>query len=648
MEDIKEIFQLADLLIDGHGSSVELEFRFKDMNEIRFERCMRYATDNYTILEKYKYVEERVRIQSKSDSIHRKIERTNGKKEITSKTRIKSSHLGSMWVSLHLSLEENIRNMRKSYTKSSEKIRTSFDICDGKARLDMTSSSEELYQMEIEVLDIALDPTDVIRHLSNVMLDTPIYMDRGIYSRMAEIASTKYHYNDKEYFCISNRRYQTPKTMMIDEYHTIYNGEYFMTPKLDGTRRFLILFDSQCYSVDSLGNIRRESFIVSYSYSSHCIIDCEYLDGRYNVIDLPVLKGKYVGNSDNPKSRVEILSNENCLSLKVYKKVDRNPYNRIAKWKEQYKADGAIVVDKTYMGKCMKIKFENTVDLYVDEGMNLLSSEGTIISQSTEALEAGKIYEFAASNLRVLRKRADKQFPNSSRVVNANMSEDVVTMDTLLGRGCIMMRKMHNAIKRGMYHIQGSILLDIGTGQGGDVSKWKQAKKVFAVEPKENEEFGRRVMKEDYHHVIPIKHRTSSYMEIMRSMRNDRADIISLFFCLNMFIKKDLEGLYHIVREKSARNCRIIGIYMEATSFESNECYKIEKRVDGKYLVRLEGTRIDQYENKFNFEAFEKRLKKMGFNLMHRSKADTKNSSLSYNEKVLTKMFWSFEFRRDF
>ena len=47
------------------------------------------------------------------------------------------------------------------------------------------------------------------------------------------------------------------------------------------------------------------------------------------------------------------------------------------------------------------------------------------------------------------------------------------------------MRKYHNKVKHMILRAndKGAKILDVGTGQGGDLNKWKRASRVFCVEP---------------------------------------------------------------------------------------------------------------------------------------------------------------------
>ena len=129
-------------------------------------------------------------------------------------------------------------------------------------------------------------------------------------------------------------KYQTPVPLSVKDYHSIYSGDSFITPKIDGTRRFLILFNGQCFSIDPLGDIRKELLDpgnVSYLKSSYCVLDCEYIptSGVYNVIDVIYESGRVIGNDADPITRIhtfskEYMMNHDKVRTKDYRKITKN------------------------------------------------------------------------------------------------------------------------------------------------------------------------------------------------------------------------------------------------------------------------------------------------------------------------------------
>jgi len=670
--NMEEVFSLAREMMKKSDSSddefspeenIELEFRFRSLNKERFERLYNFSKKNYEEIEEIYYTEDRAQLHGKSKSVHRKITKRGGIKTMDSKTQIKKIRLYDHWVSLVLSIEQKIYRsdiINSSLKKTRKKKRISFFLDERRARLDLTICKEDdTYQAEIEILDMEWIPVESIEEISKKILDSPLMIKRSMYECVDSIASNRYYIGEK-YFCISERRYQTPKTLMIKQYHLLYYSDHFVTAKIDGQRRFLVIFNGRVFSVDSLCQIRKEDIIISYDKSSCCILDCEYKEGIYYVIDVVILEGRYIGNETSPIDRIhnfmiEYVENDK-IRAKEYRLFGVRTYNDVLEWNKNLDIDGIVIVTNDYFGSCLKMKFKTTVDLFCDEDGDLMTSSGDVIGEDitvTGNPTPMKISEFvvkSSKRLELLRVREDKPNPNSTIVVFSNMSGEVGTMNLLEGRGSIMMRKMHNKVKRLMYKmvdVRGSIVLDIGSGQGGDISKWYGCKKVYSIEPNPEASLEMKSRMGRRKNLInQINARTSQYNKILQRI-NSKVDVITLFFCINLFEDDDLIGLYKIIRERSSNDCKIIGTYMEINKYESNICYTLENRGRKRYFIKLEGTRIEQEEREFDFDLFLEKLRSMGFILTLKSKLNHELSTLSNNEKKLTSMFWCFEFRNN-
>jgi hypothetical protein len=87
--------------------------------------------------------------------------------------------------------------------------------------------------------------------------------------------------------------------------------------------------------------------------------------------------------------------------------------------------------------------------------------------------------------------REDKSLPNNTDIARAVFKDilNPITEETVAGKGFKLMRHYHNKIKKQLFDyaldkINGpKVLLDLGSGKGGDIGKWKEFDRIIAVEP---------------------------------------------------------------------------------------------------------------------------------------------------------------------
>ncbi len=107
--------------------------------------------------------------------------------------------------------------------------------------------------------------------------------------------------------------------------------------------------------------------------------------------------------------------------------------------------------------------------------------------------------------------RANKPLPNRTDYA-ATIWDDIndpLEVDTLFGKTFRLLRHSFNKIKKGLYDNipEGSLLFEIGTGNGGQLSRWKKCSKILGVEPdsKHIEEMWRRLDSYDRKNKFPLK-----------------------------------------------------------------------------------------------------------------------------------------------
>lgn len=163
----------------------------------------------------------------------------------------------------------------------------------------------------------------------------------------------------------------------------------------------------------------------------------------------------------------------------------------IVKWKPTDKLTIDFLVKNSNDSK--------SYDLYVSEGRGKLIpfSRLPTIDNSNLTIPNDSIVElgFVDSNIPVLHRiRDDKTLPNSKEVAEATYKDilNPITEEMIRGRGFKLVRSYHNDIKKNLFNYaysklgNGKTLLDLGSGRGGDIGKWRHFDRIFAVEPNDD------------------------------------------------------------------------------------------------------------------------------------------------------------------
>ena len=177
-----------------------------------------------------------------------------------------------------------------------------------------------------------------------------------------------------------------------------------------------------------------------------------------------------------------------------------NPKNRIIfKWKPEITIDLVTVRDNRGRLVVMVASDKGVLEPFVGNEQSRVER----IDMGTIPYNRGVVVEFLCESRRLLaiRERPEKSGPNDSRhALDAWLKSTVDTLRvdeaTLLGESNVLMRKYHNRIKSDLIMKSVTVLpdkeeelylLDIGSGRGGDLAKWKKAgfTKMILVEPNE-------------------------------------------------------------------------------------------------------------------------------------------------------------------
>ena len=681
-------YLVTKLQTECYQEEVEVELEARIKGPIVRRDTVARLLERYDVQDQTEYVESRNKSNSDAQA---NVYRCIGGANVVCKSKAKSYKLPNEWLSITISLEIDTggREMlsHRHFTNTT-KTRYSKLLMGDTMRLDVTHFHEEdIYQVEVEALTYELPETFAacVRQVIDVLQDSPIYVSRMRFDAVRKIvggegyfSSTTATMNAKgsiiidrsSDFSMHRGKYQKPIALTKKRLSTIFREGTFMTAKLDGARRFVVAFNGMVYDVEPEHmHVRLLCANSPYKEPFPTIVDAELVLGTYNVFDICSFEGWYVGRErlstrmSYAQQWLTIFGNViNCV-LKEYEEVSQDdPISHINQFHKRhlngtFPIDGIIFTneDLTYTDKVMKWKDHVTIDLMMEKDGSL---DERIIPNKVDIgdvdLRHG-IYEFEVLevvedeedgpklDLRMLRFRGDKKVPNYSTTIINNI-ESFEVRGIWDGYGCILMRQYHNSVKRRLLKRvceKGCNVLDVGSGQGGDVSKWGSAKKVHCVEPNPNavKELRRRLDDAGMDKRVnviqcPISDTTTICEQVTQ------VDVLALFFCANFFTRADMDGLREIVAKYHPKH--IVGTFLDIglLKYGSRQpCYEILPEGDA-YHIRLFGTRIDQREYPFGLE----QLRLRGYKLVDSRPLD-EEERMSNNEKELSRMFRVFHLR---
>ncbi|KAL6589286.1 hypothetical protein U3516DRAFT_573681 [Neocallimastix sp. 'constans'] len=167
------------------------------------------------------------------------------------------------------------------------------------------------------------------------------------------------------------------------------------------------------------------------------------------------------------------------------------------------------------------------------------------------------IVEINLDNNSFVKERKDKYTSNSINTFNSILiaSYQKVNLEIFTPSSTVLMRKYHNIIKQNILHKYKGNLLDIGTGNGGDLHKWKNFRKIVCVEPDHEKikVLKERISKSEIRNRMSILQNTIQNVEL-----KDIYDVATCFFALNDFtytnisrmlsnISKNINGIFYLI-----------------------------------------------------------------------------------------------------
>lgn len=360
-----------------------------------------------------------------------------------------------------------------------------------------------------------------------------------------------------------------------------------------------------------------------------------------------------------------------------------------------YKTAGnrKVPVDKrnvTWMPEILKLKYRKdlTTDFIPD-----LSSKKLIVSGSRrifsndvnvdwdndmlKEIKSGETvvefeWDFDKERYTPIRIRYDKPFPNGAEVADDNYRQLMqgMSLEDVVDENTKFLRKYHNVIKRNLFRDSVNmskastdkdlVLLDIGSGRGGDVSKWFPGfDKVFAVEPNKEHivELERRVKNFGAGDKVKIINSGGEdYNTITKEMGGVKADVVAFMLSLSFFwkSKENLQDLGRTVKNNLKEGGMVIFLTINGDAIDELRnpkfgngppieklslhggviVFDFEPKEDGAYKIKFSKTIVEEQEE---YKVYISELAEvLGMRLRSHEKADKEDflpkSSLQMTE----------------
>lgn len=367
-----------------------------------------------------------------------------------------------------------------------------------------------------------------------------------------------------------------------------------VSPKTDGEREFLVITEIGAFGVYPPSRAALYSTSEYTKSSKITIIDTEKYEGVLYHIDTLIVEGEDVRNRtfmarkavyEEWASRMT----EETIGVKLESKPTvsltrdgffNNLEKLINSWKTtlKYRTDGIMFTPDTTSytdatgasSVIMKWKPEITIDLCVNNGkVWCVETTGThkeftgIKQASVEKVIMGAIrpapgaiveFKCVGRDLVAIKLRPEKLGPNTDKTSEDNWKKatiNVITLDSLLCKTNDIMRKFHGRIKRGLFRKGSGVLLDIGSGRGGDLAKWGNYEMVLCVEPSESNivELESRLANMEPHvrnkvKVLNARGQDSDKIhnfvrQNLKPLGRDKVDVVSMMDSLTFFFIDD-------------------------------------------------------------------------------------------------------------
>lgn len=463
-----------------------------------------------------------------------------------------------------------------------------------------------------------------------------------------------------------------PKDAYVHDFTNWHGGIFqypvYVTAKLNGVR-CIVWIDG--------GNVYKSSETEAMHYvgrtgGPNCVLDCESYGRRIYPFDIISLLGQNVAYRPfrwrlRRLMRVlmrckfghkpQYMAKDHDDILKCIASIDKHAQER------DLTTDGYIFTPSTgkYSSQPFKWKEVSTVDVRITD--NVAYARGgnagdVVLSYAVAGTHADGIYECTidptTKTFSVLKGRPDKTHPNSTilveNMIRAHETKTILYRDGLLGVNHQLFTSYHNRFKRKVLSRFSGVLLDIGSGVGGDLSKWGKCTHVHAVEP----------WKPSYDELVSrIASRTRRVTPY--NCRGEDFDIasvtqietVSMFFVLNMMtikmFAKMLQNFSRHANSFAAGKIKIELTFMDCTDIDTKMdtektnvldfgFARIERKGD-KIITTIHNTRVvDLEETRIRMADLEKCATLNNYEIC-RCQLLNDETILSANQKVMSSFY---------
>jgi hypothetical protein len=546
-------------------------------------------------------------------------------------------------------------------------------------RIDKTKIVDEdkktSYELELEITDVDVDVVEFVETLRKI--SDSIYKYANVKRLIASITP------DVD---LSVYKFPKPVDVSVRDIRYKFKGGGSVGYKLDGFRKFIAIIGGNIYSISISG----DETLIYEGRSGNAVLsvyDSEQMGDQYHIFDTIIQSGKNVLGEDLVK-RISYIP-ELCIriNMEIQKQLfvakshfifrDFNGFKEAHKMilnkMDGYVCDGMIYTPMGKYNEVFRLKPRMTVDFAFVDGSLKLFSKGKLVDsdftlqESEEKLpEESYIIECyieKPGKAFYIRPRPDKKFPNLYGLVKKSLKfvgEENKISDSFQGKTVYFLRSYHNDVKRRLLEKGSGNLLDIGSGRGGDISKWMSYVKVFCVEPNDENivELTSRIRSKVLNIRTPKIEVLSSVIENVCEnypiILNENITTISAMFSLNLV---DLEKTINVIDKISSDSCLFICTVM------SGKYVKRFFKVIGKdsfccesYTLRLRKNVLsidvgdtmvrNQVENLLDVDKFVEDMARIRFRLQNRKRM-LEEFFMSDDEYVLSSMYEYLIFCKD-